>query len=246
MLKHTEMGKRTTRRRSLALAALAFLVVLIIWQVPDLSGLLYPFRFYVTSVHELGHGLTALATGGQFLAYEVHESGAGVATTGGGWRWLIIPAGYVGTALFGAILFWLTNRTHYTRFIAIALGVLFALVTALFARSSTAWLAGGLTAAVLVLLGWKANQTITTFVLNLLAILTGLNAVLDLWGLLHSLNSRVVSSLGGVPNDAYSMAQEVGLLPAAGWAIIWILFAALLLGISLYYTFWRPFRAGKL
>lgn len=245
MLKHTDSGKRATRRHSLGLALLAFVVVLIVWQVPDLSGLLYPFRFYVTSVHELGHGLTALATGGQFLAYEVHESGAGVATTSGGLRWLIIPAGYVGTALFGAILFWLTNRTRFTRFIAVMLGVFFGLVTALFARSTTAWLAGGLTAAFLVLLGWKANQAITTFVLNVLAILTGLNAFLDLWGLLHSLDSRVVTALGGVPNDAYSMAQEVGLLPAAGWAMVWILIAAVLLGTSLYFTFWRPFRDGK-
>ncbi len=230
------------RRRSLLLAALAFILVMIVWQIPALSGVLYPFRFYVTSVHELSHGLAAILTGGQFLAYTVQANGAGVATTAGGARWVIIQAGYVGTALFGALLFYVTNRTRHTKLLAGLVGVLFAALTVLFARSPTALLAGGLTAAALILLGWKASPAINTFVLNVLAILTGLNALLDLWGLLGSLDSRLISGLGDVPNDAYSMSREVGLLPPAVWAGLWIGLAALLLGLSAYHTFWRPFR----
>ena len=228
----------TNRRTSLGLAALAFVLVLVLWQVPQLAPLLAPFRYFVTTVHELGHGLAAILSGGTFRAYEVYASGAGVATTASNARWLVIPAGYVGTALFGAGLLYLNNRLSRSKTIAVGLGVAFALLTLLFARNLTAILAGALTAAVLIGLGWKAPRLVVTFLLNMLAILTGLNAVLDIWGLINNLDSSVVSQLGNVPNDAYAMA-EIAILPPAFWAFLWMATAVVLLGISAYFSFRR-------
>ncbi|MBN1963622.1 MAG: M50 family metallopeptidase [Anaerolineae bacterium] len=230
------------RRRALLLAVLAFVLVLVVWQVQALNPLLYPFRFYVTTVHELGHGMTAIITGGEFLHYQVYDSGAGVATTRGGTRWLIIPAGYVGTALFGAVLLYLANRTRITRAITFALGIFFAALTLFFARSLPAILAGFAISAALLALGRWGVLWLNIFALNLLAIITGLNAVLDLWGLLGSLNSQVITGTGGVPNDAYSMAAEIGFLPPALWAMLWIVVAVVLLGSSAWLTFVRPLR----
>lgn len=231
---------RIDRHRTLLIAGLAFVIVLIIWRVPDISAIVFPFRYFVTTIHELGHGLAAILGGGQFIKYEVFSNGAGVATTAGGPRWLVLPAGYVGTAMFGAALLYLTNRTRHTRAIAMALGAGFAILTVLFARNLTAFIAGLLTAVILTGLGWKVTTWVTTLVLNVLAMLTGLNAVLDLWGLLNSLNNGVVSRLGNVPNDAYHMATSVGILPAAIWAFLWTGIAVALLGFSAYLTFWRP------
>jgi hypothetical protein len=228
------------RRTSLGLVLLAFGLVLILWQVPELNFLMVPFRYFVTTVHELGHGLAALLSGGAFREYQVYASGAGVATTSSGAAWLVIPAGYVGTALFGAALLYLNNHTGWGKAIAIGLGIGFALLTVLFARSLTAILAGMLAAALLILLGWKGPRLLVTVLLNMLAILTGLNALLDLWGLLNNLNARVISQLGNVPNDAYSMAQAVGVLPPAGWALVWMLTALALLGGSAVVTFRSP------
>src|SRR5512136_1460932 len=116
------MTEQSARRRSLLLAVVAFLVVFVIWQIPDLNGLLYPFRLFVTTVHELGHGVAAIASGGYFVQYEVHPNGAGIALTGGGMRWLVVSAGYLGTAVFGAVLLYLTNRTRRAGALAVALG----------------------------------------------------------------------------------------------------------------------------
>jgi len=124
----------------------------------------------------------------------------------------------------------------------VILGVGLGAITVAFARSGTAIVVGLLSAAVLIALGWKAPRLLVTFVLNVLAMLTGLNAVLDLWGLLNSLDAQAVTRLGNIPNDAYHMAQAVGILPAAGWAIVWMLQALALLGLSAYLTFWRPLR----
>lgn len=237
---------RSERRRSLGLAISAFVLVLLIWQISELNVVLIPFRYFVTTIHELGHGLTALLTGGQFIRYEVYASGAGVATTAGGTRWLVTSAGYIFTAFFGAVLLFLTNRTRYTKAVAVGLGLGFALVTVLFARNLPALGAGFTTAAVLVLLGWRGPDWLVTFILNMLAFLTALNALLDIWGLFSSLNASVVTSLGDVPNDAYAMARQIPILPAGGWALLWLALAVGLLGLSAYFTFWRPIRDGEL
>jgi hypothetical protein len=241
MIDH-EQPQPSSTRRTLMLGGLAFVIVMLIWYVPQLSVVLYPFRYFVTTVHEMGHGLAALISGGRFIQYVVYGNGTGVATTAGGWSWLILPAGYVGTALFGATLLYLNNRTGRSKLIAMLLGAAFGLVTVLFARNWHALITGIIVAAGLIGLGWKVAPTIVQLLLNLLAMLTGLNAVLDLWGLLGNLNSAVVRGIGNVPNDAYAMAQLVPIIPAAFWAVLWIVTAVGLLGVSAYYTFWRPLR----
>ncbi len=233
------MTEQSARRRSLLLAIIAFLVVLVIWQIPDLNGLLYPFRFFVTTVHELGHGLAAIVSGGYFVHYEVYPNGAGIALTGGGTRWLVVSAGYLGTAVFGAALLYAANHIRRVGLLAIGLGAAFAVATILFARSLTAILAGGIAAAALILIGWKAPPPVATFALNFLAIITGLNALLDLWGLLNSMGDLRVAMLGGVPNDAYSMSLLFPLPPVV-WALIWIALAVGLLALATYYTFRGP------
>ncbi|HEX2906610.1 MAG TPA: M50 family metallopeptidase, partial [Phototrophicaceae bacterium] len=171
-----------SHRRTLMIVAAAVVIVFVLWNVPQLDMLLYPFRLFVTYVHEAGHGLMALLTGGQFLRFEIYSNGAGQALTAGGSRALILPAGYLGAALFGAVLFYLVNRLHYSRSIAFVLGLLLILMTILFGRfSATAFWVGILFGAVLLALAYKAGREINAVVLNVLAILTGLNAVLDVY-----------------------------------------------------------------
>lgn len=122
----------STKHRDAALAFGAFLVAVFLWQLQGATALTYPLRLFVTLVHELAHGLAALATGGSFLRFEVTRYGAGLAYTSGGSRFLIIQAGYLGTALFGAALLILANRTRRPGTIAVGLGVVIALLTLLY------------------------------------------------------------------------------------------------------------------
>ena len=109
--------------RRLLLAVLAAVVVFILWNIPQLDFILYPFRLFVTYVHESGHGTAAILTGGRFAGLEIFADGSGQATTLGGSRLLILPAGYLGAALFGAILFYLNNRFERSRVLAIVIGI---------------------------------------------------------------------------------------------------------------------------
>lgn len=79
------MTKNMTRasQRDVGLAILAFLIAFVLWQMQGLFFLTYPLRLFVTMIHELGHGLAAILTGGSFLHYEVTRRGAGLAYTSG-------------------------------------------------------------------------------------------------------------------------------------------------------------------
>ncbi|NLE52113.1 MAG: hypothetical protein GX613_11975 [Chloroflexi bacterium] len=120
------------RERDLMLAFAAFAVAVLLWQLDGLSALTYPLRLFVTMIHELGHGLAAILTGGSFLHFEVSRHGAGLAYTRGGSPFVILQAGYLGTALFGAGLLLLTHATRRPGPIAMVLGGLIALLSVLY------------------------------------------------------------------------------------------------------------------
>src|SRR5258708_38659449 len=94
--------KLNSRVESLLLAFLAFSLVFVLWQGSFNSGLLFPFRLLVTFVHETGHGLAALISGGRFLGFVVYENRSGLATTAGGHSLIVLPMGCLGRGLVGS------------------------------------------------------------------------------------------------------------------------------------------------
>jgi hypothetical protein len=234
-------------QQTLTLIGLASLVTLLIALVPWLSGLVYPFRLLTTLVHELSHGLAALLTGGAFIRFVVSPNGAGLAYTAGGWRWVIIPAGYVGAALFGAVLV-LLGRSH--RWSRLALGIIGATMALLSLRYgapsiiSGDFLNGILTTVSGVIFGgfflWvalKASPGWIIFLLYLVAIQAGLTAFSDLTSVM-GLSLRFFTAPA---NDAQSMA-ELTYIPAIIWAVLWALLAVILIGGAVWITW---FRVGK-
>jgi hypothetical protein len=117
------------QRRDVILAGTAFLVALLFMQIQSLYFLMIPFRLFVTMIHELGHGVAAVLTGGHFIEFAVTKRGAGITHTSGGWRFVIIQAGYLGTALFGAGLLILTHRTARPERVAIGVGLFVGILT---------------------------------------------------------------------------------------------------------------------
>jgi len=232
----------TTADRRLLILLAALVLVFILWNIPQLDFVLYPFRLFVTYVHEAGHGTAALLTGGRFLGFEIFANGAGQAITAGGSRLLILPAGYLGAALFGAILFYLNNRFHYSRALSVALGVGLVIFSLLFGRISMLSLVVGLVfGGLLIVLGRRVNECINNLVLNLLAVLTGLNAVLDVWYLVGNSGA----SLGAVRNDAAAFSEQVFPLPGAVWALLWAGIAVVMLGAAVWLSVIRPRRRQR-
>ncbi|MGB1288229.1 MAG: M50 family metallopeptidase [Aggregatilineales bacterium] len=233
------------RRQALGMTALAMVVVGILWNVPALDFIVYPLRLFVTYVHEAGHSLAALLTGGEVIGFLVSPNGSGVATTAGGSRALILPAGYLGAAFFGSMLFYLTNRfPSLSNTLATALGIGMVLFTVLFARPDesglpVALMVGSIFGMLMVIIGLRANQLMTLLLLNVLAVMTALNAVLDVW----FLTQQIGASRGAVRNDAVAFTEQVTpLIPAQFVAFTWMVIAAAMFAVAVWYGIIKPLR----
>ncbi|MAS35122.1 MAG: hypothetical protein CL610_14015 [Anaerolineaceae bacterium] len=230
------------RQQVLWIAALTGILVFVLWNIPALDFLLYPFRLFVTFVHEVGHSLMAEFTGGRGIEFTVFGNGTGIATTAGGNRLLILPAGYLGAAFFGASLFYLVNTVPIPRKLSLALGTVMILIALFMRATGMALVIGVLTGLALVFLSLRGSVGLNMLVLNLLAVLTGLNAVLDLLFVIQNSSA----ALGTVRNDAAAMAELTPGIPAVIWALIWALIAVFMLGSAVWYSVLRPLRQGEL
>ncbi len=230
------------------LIGLAGLVTLLMEIVPELSLLNYPFRLLLTIVHELGHGLAALLTGGDFLRFVIFVDGSGQAYTSGGWRFVVIPAGYLGTALFGAVLIMVGRNYRLNRLAILLLGaamVIFSLrygipgllVPRYFLESILTVVSGVAFGAIFLVVGLRSSANGITFLIHLVAIQAGLTAFSDI-AMLVGLTAR----LGHIPaNDAQSMA-ELTFIPSIIWAILWVIIAVLLIGGAIGFTWVWPLK----
>jgi len=125
----------TTQRGTIAtivFLAIAFFAVLLVWHSGVIGSLLYPIRLFVTLIHEAGHGLTAILTGGRFVHFQVFPDGSGLAYTAGGSRFLIPQMGYLGAAAFGAVLLIVSNRIKNVRRVAYGVALLVGAIAILF------------------------------------------------------------------------------------------------------------------
>jgi len=225
------------QRRALMASMGAFILALIIWNIPQLSFLLYPLRLFVTFVHESGHGLAAIISGGTLNGFQVYANGTGITSTSGGNPLLILPAGYIGAAIFGSVLFYIANTVPYPRTISVILGLLLAVITLFYTGGpSVALIVGGLGSVLLILLGRRGGRGLNLIVLNFLGLMTALNAVLDLVYLIGATDSR----LGDVRNDAAAFSAAISpLIPPAVWAALWALIAIAALALAVYYGILR-------
>ncbi|MDX2139916.1 MAG: M50 family metallopeptidase [Chloroflexota bacterium] len=226
------------RRGAFIAALVSFAVAFALWNIPQLGFLMYPFRLFVTFVHESGHGLAAILTGGRLEGFLVNADGSGLARTVGGSLAVILPAGYIGAACFGAGLFYLTNTVQHTRVIAVVLGVLLLIVTLLytgiFSLAGVVGIIGGL---LLIALGWRGPRWLNLLVLNVLALLTALHSILDLIFLINNTSASAM----GVRNDAAAFSAAITpLVPPVLWAVLWAAIALVVVGLAFYFSIVHP------
>ncbi len=94
--------------------------------------ILYPINLLVTYLHEFGHALGAILTGGSVQALQINEDGSGFTKTVGGSPGVILMGGYIGSAILGNLLFFIGVRkpkiAHITLYVLASLMLLSAVI----------------------------------------------------------------------------------------------------------------------
>src|SRR2546425_1337551 len=105
----------------------AALISIALWFIPFAEILSYPFRIFVTFIHEGGHAVAALLTGNsvQGLSVAMNASGETYTTQGGTFsQMLVASAGYLGAMTYGALLLVLIRRAVAARVVLIGSALL--------------------------------------------------------------------------------------------------------------------------
>ena len=94
----------------------AALLTIALWFIPYANIVTYPFRLFVTFIHEGGHAIASLLTGNAVRSLTVAPNASGLTETymtnaGLFTQTVISSAGYIGAMLFGALLLVLVRRT---------------------------------------------------------------------------------------------------------------------------------------
>jgi hypothetical protein len=223
---------------------LAAILSIALWFIPFAEILSYPFRIFVTFIHEGGHAIAALVTGNSVQSLSVAMNGSGETyTTQGGLfsQMLVSSAGYIGAMTYGALLLVLIRRSVAARLVLVgsaavvfALTTVFGVVKPIMAGTwgSLGGLPFTLLAGVLISVGLFAvarfaSARVATFLVSFLAVQCVLNALLDLKTVFF-LSSPFATT---VPTDALNMANATG-VPAIVWSVVWISLSVLILAVT--------------
>ncbi len=183
---------------------------------------LYPVTQLVTFLHEFGHALGAILTGGSVEALQVNEDGSGFTITRGGWRSVVLMGGYIGSALLGNLLFYIGAKHH--KLSRITLNVLAALMV----FSSIFWFNSLYTTGFLIL-----------FAIGIYIIANRSNfarEVLMFFGLVSIL--YIIQDFNvGPRSDLQQYAKLFVVIPATVWMYIWLFIALILSFLNLRMVF---------
>jgi hypothetical protein len=223
-------------------------ISVLLWFIPYAEFLTYPFRIFVTFIHEGGHALAALLTGNSVasLSVAMNASGETYSSEGGLVSQIFIAsAGYLGSMAFGALLLILIRKTIAARLVLLGCAIFVFTLTMIYGLfkpifSFNAWsgipftlLAGTVISVGLFLIARFASARVATFFVSFLAVQCVLNALFDLKTVFF------LSFDPAAPTDAFNMARATG-IPAIFWTIVWI---ALALGLLWFVM--RLYVAGR-
>jgi len=196
--------------------AVVLVGVVLLWQ----TWLVYPLKILVVFFHELGHALAAVLTGGSIVEIQLDPREGGMAVTRGGFRFLILSAGYLGSLLIGGWILVLAADSRRDKVITAVLGVVLGLVTLLFVRPFFGFgMLFGLSATTALLLAARfLSHEANDFLLTLIGLTSCLYAVIDI--------KSDVLDRPELQSDARMLA-ELTHLPTLLWGLIWIVLALL-------------------
>jgi len=208
--------------------------------LPGVKEFLYPFSMFKTMVHECGHALAVRLTGGHVTSIMLNPSpdAYGVTMFHGGNPWLYLPAGYMGLAIFGALLIWWGRKPADARFVLQSIGTAMLAVTLFYGSGSVPnFLMMLFIACSIFIIARKAPERVCHFFLIFLAVQTSLEALVSLKAMVWA------SALMGGMGDAKAMEEMTG-VPSLVWTSLWAT-VSLALFIFAFWFSYRPTASTK-
>ena len=199
------------------------ILVVALWN----TSVVLPLKILVVFLHELSHGLAAVFTGGSIEGLTVTADQGGQALTRGGSRFAILSAGYLGSLLFGVILFLAALRTQADRFVVAALSILLFGVALFYLRDRFALAFALSTGLALLAISKWLGAAVNDLVLRIIGLTSMIYVPLDIVS--DTITRAHLSS------DARMLAEAYG-ATTVFWGLIWLAVSLMVIGTCLRHT----------
>jgi hypothetical protein len=133
----SELTPTADQRTIIIVACIYIVAILVLWNVPILKHILYPFKLLTVGFHEFSHAIMGVATCAKVESIHLDPNEGGVTRMRGGIAALTLPAGYLGSSLIGAAMIACSFDVQASKVMTIVIGVFF-LLTLWWARKD--WL----------------------------------------------------------------------------------------------------------
>lgn len=189
-----------------------------------------PLKILVVFFHEAAHALVAIATGGEVISIEVNARQGGVMWSRGGNRFLVATAGYLGSLLIGVTLFLAALKSGADRVILFGLGLMLAILAALYIRDGFSLVFTLGAACVAFVIAAFLPHAISDLGLRVV----GLASMLYVpWDIVTDTIMTHPLRAPGIQSDAANIAAQVGGTEAI-WGAIWLAISlAVILGVGI-------------
>lgn len=209
---------KTTARSSRGLAltpaavggfALFFFLLWLFWSTP----VVLPLKIFVVFLHEISHGIAAVATGGRIERILLSADQGGACLCGGGSPFVTLSAGYLGSLAWGVTLTWLARFDRRAHWITAAIAIATGAITLAYVRTLFGFAFGLAFAGALLLASRRLSGRWNARILYALGLTSALYAVLDI--------KSDVLDRPGLPSDARMLSELTG-VPTVAWGVLWI------------------------
>jgi len=197
-----------------------FIIAVFFWNTP----FMYPVKIFTVILHELGHGLAAVISGGGIERIEISPQIGGVCYTRGGSQILIVSAGYLGSLIAGCAIMLIAARTSFDRILSFSIGLGLITLVIFYIRTGFGIWFGLLMGVALMVVARYASNAINEIVMLFFGFTSALYAVIDIK---EDLISRTVPG-----SDAYALSKIIPLPPVV-WGVLWIALAVMCVFITL-------------
>jgi hypothetical protein len=174
----------------------------------------YPLRMFVVFLHEISHGLAAVLTGGRIVSIGLSVDEGGVCVTQGGWRFVVLSAGYLGSLLWGALFLLLGGRRRRAPAVIALVGLSTLVLTVLFIRTWFGVLYGLVAGAAFIVVATRLRPAASEILLAAIGVMSCLYAV---WDIASDVLFR------SVPDSDAAALADLTMIPAVVWGVLWIL-----------------------
>jgi Peptidase M50B-like len=220
--------KKTRTRKDKTVELVLMTIILIFSFLFWDTWFVYPVKLFAVLMHEVSHGIVTLITGGRVVSMNIGLNLGGSCVSEGGNSIFIASAGYLGSLLFGLLIFLSPNNTSIGKWVITFILAPIFLFAAFSAQGILFIASAAIIFSVLIFAGFFMTIPIVAIIIRSFGLLSCVYVLFDIKEDLLENNMELT--------DASHLSSLTG-IPGIWFGIGWFLLSIILLLLAFRFTY---------